>query len=280
MKKLSTYEQYSELLGSFKSKNRKFAANKLLFKDELTALIEAGKLYYKEIEGVLWFFSNENYYYAAHFYAPAGAHIHMPQQDMDVLVEVMGNETRYDEQMEGELLAAGFEKHDKYVESACQLEDIIDDVRKQLAVMREAWGAQNFTCRKAVRADMPELYKLWMEKLGRDSYNVTALTDAEVEEMERYGRCIVICGPDGKILSSCLYLKKNKICYSYITATYQLGLGGWASYEKTLSAYEEGCTKDLSWARENNWKSRKMSGHTKKPSGKFYWQFVRRAKST
>lgn len=278
MEKLHNYEQYTGMLVSFKKDKVRYSANKLLTRTELTALIEAGKLYYEEIKGVLWFFSDEEYYYAAHFYVPAGASIHMPQQDMDVLVEVMGNETRYDEQMESKLLAAGFEKHDKYVESACQLEDIIDDVRKQLVVMRKVWGEQNFTCRKAVRADMPELHKLWMEKLGRESYNVMALTDAELEEMERYGRCTVICGPDGKILSSSLYLKRNKICYSYIAATYQLGLGGWASYEKTLRAFEEGCTKDLSWARENNWKSRNMSGHIKKPSGKFYWQFVRRAK--
>lgn len=276
MQRLTSYEQYSAVLADFKKGRPRCSTNKMLMRSELTDLIEAGKLYYEQIGDALWFFSHEGYFYSAQVYLPAGAAIRMNKQDKDVLVDLMGNETRYNEEMERALLAAGFEKNDKYREFTCELGEILDDVKKRVAALREFWGRQGFTCRKAVRADLPELHKLWMEELGRDTYNVLALTEKELDDMERFGRCIVICDLAGNISASCLYLKNGSICYGYITATYLLGLGGWASYEKYLSAYSEGCTRDMSWAREDNAKSINMSRYTKKPSGKFYWQFVYR----
>lgn len=277
MEKLQTYEQYSQVLASFKQGRARCATNKMMMRDELTALIEEGKLWYEQNGDTLWFFSDEDYFYYAHLYAPADTPIQMKKQDKDVVVDLMGNESRYNELMEQNLLAAGFEKHDRYVELACQLEDVIETVENKLVTLRKVWGGQGFTCRKAVRADFPELHKLWMEKLGRDSYTVLALTETELDDIERYGRCIVACNSEGEIVASSLYLKRGSICYGYITATNVLGLGGWTHCEKYLSAYQEGCTKDLSWAREDNYKSINMARNIKRPSGKFYWQFVCRA---
>lgn len=279
MEKLRTYEQYSEVLSAFKKDKARCSTNKLLTREELAALIEAGKLYYDEIDGTLWFFVNEGYFYTANFYVPADTPIRMRKQDMDVLVELTGNQTRYNEQWERELIAAGYEKGDKRLEWACQLDEVIDDIQKQNGTMRSFWERRGFTYRKATKMDYPEMRKLWEKKLGKHRYVITDMTDAELEEMERYGRCVLVCDQKGKICATSMYTKQNKVSYGFHTATsYQgSGLGASAMYERMILAHQEGCKKLVSWIREDNQESIQMTAHSRKPTGKFYWQFVNRA---
>lgn len=279
MEKIRAYEQYSEVLAAFKKDKARCSTNKLMTRDEITALIEAGKLYYAEIDGVLWFFVNEEYFYTANFYAPSDTPIRMRKQDMDVVVELTGNQTRYNEQWERELIAAGYEKGDKrMMEWGCQLDDVIDYVQEQLKTLRAVWGSRGFTRWKAVKADYPEIRGLLEDKIGKDRHTIIAMTDAQLEEMERFGRCSVIRGPEGSIRAASIYFKQNKTAYGYMTATYYMGLGAWASYERYLNAYQEGCVRTAAWIREDNQKSMGMGSHVLKPTGKFYWQFICRAR--
>lgn len=277
MEKIRTYEQYSEVLAAFKKDKARCSTNKLMTRDEITALIEAGKLYYAEIDGVLWFFVNEGYFYSANFYVPSDTPIRMRKQDMDVLVELTGNQTRYNEQWERELIAAGYEKGDKrMLEWGCQLDDVIDYLQTQHKERSALWGVQGYTLRKAIKADYPEMNKLWEEKIGKDRYTVYRLTEAEQEEMEKYGRGVVIYDPEGDICAAGMYFRQNQIMYDCWSATYRIGsgFGSWIFYAKLLSAYQEGCTRMLTWVREDNLISSKMVQHVSKLTGKFYWQFV------
>lgn len=276
MEKLNTYEQYSQVLASFKQGWARCATNKMMMRDELTALIEAGKLYYEQIGGTLWFFSDEDYFYSAHLYAPKDSPIQMHKQDKDVVVELMGNESRYNEQMDRELVEAGFDKGDKYLEYGAVLDEIIDDVKRQNKVMRSFWEKRGFTYRTAAKADYPELRDQWLDALGRDTYNVQALTDAQLDEMDKYGRSPVICDPEGKIVASSLYLKTGNVIYGYITATTYQGSGlGAANYFDELSrCCQEGCSKFASWVREDNNESNSMTHRMQKKTGKFFFQFV------
>lgn len=273
MRKLSTYEQYSELLSSFKSQNKRFCVNKFMFKDELKALIDAGKLLYDNANGVLWFLSDEGAYFNAHFYAPENIMPKINAQDKDILVELMGKEDRYDIKLDAALVDAGFEKRSKYVELMCMMDDAIDDICSNIDAMRNLWQNAGFSCRDAEKDDYSAIHKLWMDKLGKD-YIVPVLSDTELDEMVRLSRCKVVCDPHGKIVAVSHYIVKNSTCYSYITATYVLGLGGWVFAEKFLGEYSEGLKKDIAWVRDDNFKSKGMSKHIRKPTGKFYWQFI------
>ena len=277
MKKLDTYEQYSEVLSTFKKDKERCSTNKLFTRDELTALIEAEKLYYDEIGGVLWFFVNEGYFYTANFFVPANVPIQMRKQDMDVVVELTGNGTRYNEQWERELIVAGYEKGDKRLERVCQLEDVVGFVQESIKTWRRACGKQGLTHRKAVKADYPEIRRLLEDRIGKHRYTIVAMTDAELDEMERFGRCNVICGPDGGIRAVNIYLKRNKTSYDYVAAAYDPGLGPWASAEGLVSAYQEGCVKTVAWMREDNPAAIKMCKYTHRLTGKFYWQFICKA---
>lgn len=276
---LHSYEQYADLLKAFKQDKPRCSTNKLMTKDELNALIEAEKLYYAEIDGVLWFFVNEGYFYSANFYLPADTAIHMRGQDMDVLVELTGNQTRYNQQWEQELIAAGYEKYDKYLEYAGQLDAVIDEVRDQNNIRREALEKQGCTYRTATKADHPELLKLWEERLDKRRYTITSMTDAELEEMERRGSCLLICDPQGKIVATHMYAHQNKTATGYHVAALHRGrgLGSAVFCRCMIDAYQAGCTKFTAWIREDNIASIRMHRHTLSPSGKFYRQFVYRS---
>lgn len=278
MEKLNTYAQYTEVLAAFKKDKARCSTNTLMTRDELTAWIAAGRLYYAETDGVLWFFIDQGHFYSANFYVPSDTPIRMQKQDMDVVAVLIGSQTRYNARWEQELIAAGFEKSNKRLELACRLDDagVMDFIQKQLKTLRAVWGSRGFTHRKAVKADYPEICKLWEAKSEKDWYSLglSGMTDAELEDMERFGRASVICDPEGNICAASTYKKRNKTSHGAIAATYYMGLGAWATYEKYLSAYQEGCVKNVTWIREDNKKSIGLSSRALKPTGTFCWQFI------
>ena len=280
MEKVCSYEQYAQISAEFKSGKPICSTNKLMTRDELEALIAADKLYYAEIDGVLWFFVHEGYYYSANFFVPADANIHMHGQDMDVLVELTGNQRRYNEKWEQELIAAGYQKGDKRLEWSARIEDILDTVQEQDAVRSARFKERGFFYRKATRSDAAELEKLWEDRLGKERHVLTQITEAEWNEMEKFGRCDVICTSSGEIAAAYVYKKQNKIGYAFhAAALYQgQGLGSAVLYRLIKSAYEAGCAKFSCWIREDNAESIKMHRHVLNPTGKYYWQFVYRAK--
>ena len=238
MEKVRTYEQYSRTLAAFKEGRARCGTNMLMMRDELTELIGAGKLYYEQIGETLWFFSDEEYYYKAHLYVPADAPVRMQKQDRNVLAELMGNERRYD----------------------------------------AFWQRRGYVYRTAAAADYPRIRALWLDMLGRDSYNVSALTGAELEEMERYGRCSLICDGQGEIRAAAYYLRPRGAKYAYVynvAGAYKgSGLGAAAYFDALVHIYAEGCARLTSWVRQDNEESLRMTRRAEKPSGKFFWQFV------
>lgn len=278
MEKLLSYEQYSQVLAAFKEGWERCGTNKLMTREELTNLIEAGKLWYEQVGDTLWFFTHEGYFYTGVYYVPADKAIEMQKQDMDVVAELMGKGDRYDQRRDDELVAAGFEKRDKRLEFCTQLEESIELVKKENEKLCAYWGRKGFTCRTATRADYPETYKLWLDRLGKERYTAAAMTDTEIDDMERFGRCIVICDKDGHVQAAENYeVKKGNstACYFHLFASYMLGMGGWADRAIRIQAYQEGFTKGYSWIRDDNVESRSMaSGTGLQLTGKFYWQFV------
>lgn len=187
MEKIHTYEQYDEVLADFKKGKAKCSTNKIFMRDELTALIDAGKLFYQEIDGTLWFFSNEGYFYRADFFVPADIPIRLHRQDMAVLTELTGSETRYNVQWEQELIAAGYEKRDKdvttdhaqiFVSTAINspmpdhiylfrsVQDVVDMVERHGFVIKDriCAAANNLDLETAERKEMPITIALRLKK--------------------------------------------------------------------------------------------------------------------
>lgn len=281
MERIDSYQQYTDLVNAFKEGKNRCTTNKLMMRDEITALIEANKLKYAIIDGVLWFFVDEGYFYAAHFHVPAGTAIHLEPQDMDVVVELTGKQGRYNEQWEQELIATGCEKGDRRWEWSAPMDEIIDQTKEQLAAREALLKQKRMFFRKATRDDYPELEALWEARLGRHRYVLTAMTDVEWDEIERSGRCDVICDLSGRIIATYVYARQGKTASAYHVVALQekMGLGSAILFRLILSAYQEGCTKFACWIREDNMGSIKMHQRVLKQSDKYYWQFVCKAKA-
>ena len=279
MNHINSYDQYLEILDGFKKREGRSSTNKLMMPDEVKDLIEAGKLLYAEEEHVLWLYIDEGDYYSASFYVPADQPVKMHGQDKDVIVDLMGNQTRNNDQWERELIDTGFEKSDKRFEYGCRLDDIIDEAKIQYNVASKFWGRRGFYQRKAVKEDYPELKKLLETALGRSRHVVTVMTDYELDEMENSGTCDVICDSSGKIQAASFYKKRNTTALGCWSATYyqRSGLGALVVYCTLINAYEKGCKKLSGWIREDNQDSLALNGRTTRPTGKYYWQFVFRA---
>lgn len=281
MKKLRTYEEYSQVLAAFKENRARCATNKLMTRNEVTALIDAEKLYYDEIDGVFWIFEKESDHYIGSFFVPKDTYIRIHKLDMDVLIDLTGNQNRYNERWEQELIAAGCEKGDKRLEYVCQFKgDMIDTVKQQCSTRRARMEQQGLYYRKATRADYPELKVLWKLRFGEYMRILPVLTDTDWDEIEEHGRCDVICEPNGKIIASYLYTARNKVAYGFIaTALYQgKGHGGAIFHRGVRSAYEEGNSRFIGWIRKDNINSIMMTRHVLSLTGKYYYQFVCRAK--
>lgn len=276
MEKINTYEQYANALADFKGEGGRCSSNKMLTKDEITALAAAGRLYFDIAGNTFWLLEDDGYFYTGVFYVKKGSAVEINALDKDVLAELMGNETRYNQQWEDELIGAGFEKRDRYVEYSAPLAEIIDEVRKKRDQMRKYFERHGLTFRYAKKSDREELFKLWETMLGRHRYTIKPMSDAELEEMEREKYCSVICDPDGKICATSVYFVSKSAGYKYHTAAYfkGIGLGPAASYILIADMYERGCEKVVDWVRGDNTESIKMLERTDAPTGKFYVQFV------
>ena len=117
---------------------------------------------------------------------------------------------------------------------------------------------------------------LWEDKLGKHTYTLNSIPDAELDEMERHGRCDVICDSEGNIIAASMYLRKKAVAHGLHTATYYegSGLGAAVLYRSMAHAYQEGCKKFAVWVREDNLASTKLIRHIFAPTGKFFRQFV------
>ena len=279
MENIRSYDQYTQVLSEFKQSRGRCASNKMPTREELLALIDAGKLKCDRTDSTLWLFTDEGYFYTSWFVVAKDAPISMCKADHDVLTELYGNDTRYQQQWEDELIAAGFEKYDMYKErSALLTESSIEQTRKKNATFRKICSKMGYSFRKATKEDYPEMAKLWEDVLGKHRYTINAMTDAELSEMERYGRCALVCGENGEILATSMYIKRGNAAYPFHTATYcpELGLGACATNEMTLALYEEGCRKSVFWIREGNREAIRLNRKSEL-TGKFYQQFVWKA---
>ena len=272
MQIIKSSEMYTQILKKYKSEKKHCGTNMLLMQNEISDLIDDGRLYYDVIEGVLWFFDKNDDFYIAYFYLPKGEKLKMVPQDCDVLVELIGNTVKYDSQRETELLETGFEKYRRNIESLIKKEERQSEVER-LAKNIYSY-VENIGCyrRSAEKTDYKAMHQMWRSRI--DKYAVHTLTKSKLDEMVKYQRgrlifneenelcCAVYCSTEG-----------NTGTAEYAAASYK-GLGAVACYEGVISLFNEGCERVVVWIWENNKDSLKLWKHIASETGKFCQQFL------
>ena len=250
MRIIESSELFTEIVNGYKHENKHCGTNMLLMQNEINDLIGAGKLYYDLIEGILWFFVKQGDYYIAYFYLPKEEKLKLMPQDLDVIVEIIGNQTRYNSEWEEALLESGFEKHNKnfeYLEKReeCQIE--VRLIQEKMNKFVEKMGCHH---RSAKKEDYEAMYQLWTSKI--DNYAVHAMTDKELDEMERYNRAHLILNKKNEILAAVYYLRTGNTANVLYNASLQKGFGAVVRLFMADHAFQEGCDRLISWVYEDN----------------------------
>lgn len=272
MQIIENQEMYTLILKNYKCENKHCGTNMLLMQNEINDLIDAGRLFYELIEGVLWFFDKNEDFYIAYFYVAKGEKLKMMPQDCDVLVELIGNTVRYNSQWESELLETGFQKHNKNTEFMAKKEDCQNIVKNQVEKNASLVDDIGYHRRIAEKADYNEMYQLWRSYI--DKYAVHILAEPEIDEMARNGSGYLICNDKNEICAAGYCpMTYNTAVMRYIVSTYK-GLGSVVAYEQIAPLFEQGCERVIIWVWENNTKSRNLWKHFARETGKFSQQFL------
>lgn len=274
MEKIENSEMFTQILKNYKREKKACGTNMLLMQNEINDLIESQKLYYDFIEDILWFFVRNDDYYLAYFYVPKGQRLKMTPQDCDVIVEIIGNQVRYNSQWEAELLESGLEKHNKNLEFLAKRENCQKIVDEQANKNASFVDSISYYRRKATRSDYDEMYRLWRSTI--DKYAVHTLSESELDEMVRTGSAYLICNEKDDICAvGYCPMTHNTAVMRYIVSIHK-GLGSVVAYEQLASLFEEGCERIIIWIWENNVESLKLWKWIAVETGKFSQQLIMR----
>ena len=278
MKIIENSDTFTQIVNSYKREKKHCGTNMILMQNQIDDLIDSGKLYYDVIEGVLWFFEKNEDYYTAYFYLPKEERLRLIPQDLDVIVEVLGNKTRYNSQWEAELLEIGFEKYKKYFESEEKKEEYQDSIEKQKEKMHQFVERKGCYCRNATKEDYDVIYQLWNSTI--DKYAVHTLTDNQIDEMEKNKRGFVILNDKNEIIAASFYSRAGSTAFGTYSTSLVKGFGAVLFVLTRASAFQEGCNRIISWAweynknvRSNKHPSLAQKGFSVK-TGKFFQQFL------
>ena len=274
MKIIENSETFTQTVNSSKSEKKHCATNMLIMQDKVNDLIEGRKLYYDLIDGVLWLFVKHEDYYVAYFYLPKGEKLKMVPQDLDVIVELIGNQTRYNSEWETGLLETGFEKYNKYFEFVTKKEEYQDFIEKQAEKMYSFVERMGCCCRSAKKEDYNAMYQLRRAKI--DKYEVYTLTDKEIEEMETHNRSILVLNKENEIIATCCYSRMGNTALGMYGVSLQKGFGAVVSPLVMAFAFREGCDRLIAWIWENNTDSLDLKRWFGVKTGKFRQKFLLR----
>lgn len=274
MKIIENSETFVQIVNSYRHEKKHCSTNLLLMQDKINDLIDAGKLYYDLIDGILWFFEKNNDFYIAYFYLPKEEKLKLIPQDLDVIVEIVGNQVRYNIQWEMELLESGFEKYNRYIEIMAHKEQCQSMIEKQVEKIHSFVERMGCYRRTATKADYDKMYQLWRTKIDR--YAIRTLTEKELDEMERSNRGYLICNDKNEICVAGYYSRTDNTANTgYLVSLYK-GFGAVASYERMASMFREGCDRYIGWTRENNTDMLMIARKFAVETGKFSQQFLMR----
>ena len=250
MKIIETGGMFTEIVNNYKREKKHCRTNMIFMQNEINDLIDGGKLYYDLIEGVLWFFLKHEGFYIAYFYLPKEEKLRLIPQDLDVIVELYGNNDRYNSDWETELMETGFEKYHKSFEYMTKKEGCQKIVEKRQEKLKKFVEKMDCYCRIAKKEDYEAMYQLWRSKI--DNYAVHRMTEKEIEEMERYNRGHLILNKNNEILAASNYTRVGNAAIRENIVALQKGFGPAVSILTTAYALKEGCDKMISWVWEDN----------------------------
>lgn len=274
--KIQSVDEWLEILHVFKSGRCRCETNCYISLPQLEEYIDEGRLRYEiASDTTLWLFERERDYYLGYYYVSKEDSLCIRPQDLDLVIYLIGNEKKYAQHREKELLQLGCLRYRKNLEYLIGFEkeaELEMMNRKCLWLMKK----MGFQYTRFHRADYESVYQLWRERIDR--YSVKDMLQSRIRQMEQNEECMIIRDKENNIIAACDFEINGTVAYSENIATVisggGIGAGGVLFSGSLLNIFSRGCRKDCTWVWEDNTESRKMTERFGILTGKFSQQLL------
>lgn len=205
MKKLQSFEEYTDIVKEFKSVCKKPFSNLYYMSDDIKKSIKLGRLAYEETEGGIVFFRDEELYYRACLYLNEKKQFAINPQDKKILVRNI-YKTKEKEQrlqiVERGLEEGGFRKAGTTVGIQGETYKIYQKC-KPMRKYAEALEKNGYRCIEASISMYQEIEEMIINSGIIKDYQLDYRTDEEKKKLEG-GSYLCIVDGDGKICAASL----------------------------------------------------------------------------
>ena len=278
MKRLSTYEEYTGIVGRVFQKIR-FDTNNLNTTQGIKKKIKNGAVYCEEGDFGAWILTDVGNYYLATIYLIKGKILPKPpDMEKTILAELIGTKKRYGYELESVLQEVGFCKYAKNLELVSSKEDV-GKLTKNVDVGKRIFSKHGF-----IFHDMSELNETYFQDIFSfwkkviDPYAIHALTENDYRLLRDNDRGIFVTDAKGEVAGAGYYEKEGNVGYAHhiaVKSEYNgLGLGGVVMNACAEKAFREKIEKYISWIAEDNEESIRIHKRMGKFTGKFSQQFL------
>ena len=157
-RKLQSLKEWLEILNQFKAAHRRCETNCYIPLPQMEAYIEEGRLDCKILSDTsLWLFEQERDYYLGYYYVSKEESLCIQPQDLDVVIYLIGNERKYAQKREEELVRLGCERYRRNLEYMLTSEKI-PELRKMDKRCQRLMEKLDFQYAKFHKEDYESVY--------------------------------------------------------------------------------------------------------------------------
>ncbi len=270
IRRVDSIEEWIMILKEFKSSMGKCDTNCYMNIPMLEGYVEEHRIFYSVIQSTLWCYIQEREYYLGYYYVPKNQKICVDGIDKDLVVSLIGTESKYALVRENELVEEGgrlFKRNVEYIST--------ESILPVLSKMKQK--CNGFILKMKIHydffhgVDYEEMYKMFKERI--DKYSVKLLTGKCIRQMEREKEGIIARAENGKIVAACCFtINGNIAILENIASDFAyngIGIGSSLFCQELSEIFSRGVKKAFFWVWENNIESRKMSERFATLTGRF-----------
>lgn len=250
MKKITNFEQYTELFSHLQQKYPDMVYNHMMLPGEISHALEKNKLFYETSENGLIFYIKEKDFYKLYFFISEDAVLTVSHKDRPLLIECIYTARRPDpcvQKMQRKLSATSFVP---YVENKRIRARIEETSGLSLENVQLKSG---FFWRFACDADISVLYKLWKVM---DIYNSTIPETEELQEFIQNREILCVCQNNqvcGVVRLKVENKKTGSIWLVAVDPHFRRQGIATELYRLSFSVLRNrGCTRVIEWCDETN----------------------------
>lgn len=212
MKRLETFNEYTNIIKEFKAVCRKPFSNIYYMSSDIKGYIESGRLFYEKEESGIIFFLDENAYYRAWLFVNENGEFTISPQDKKILIRNIykcGEKEKGLQIVERRLEESGFRKAGTTIGIQGEPVKLFQRCEK-IKKYAEAMEKKGFRCMEADFSMFGEIEKIILDSGIIKDYQLDYRTDEEKKRLEK-GSYLYMTDGDGQICAASICVVEDGI---------------------------------------------------------------------